>query len=115
MYAAYDVATGNATPLPWMQEFVSTPAMPNYPFDTFRQSSADGRLVVNHGSVRDVQSGAETDIGALLEEDGYEPSTGDGPLHISGNGSVVLANVVGPDPLAESSNRVVAVTGWAAD
>ena len=70
---------------------------------------------MNHGSVRDVRSGAETDIGALLEEDGYEPSTGDGPLHISGNGSVVLANVVGPDPLAESSNRVVAVTGWAAD
>ena len=115
VYAAYDVATGNATPLPWMQEFVSTPAMPNYPFDTFRQSSADGRLVVNHGSVRDVRSGAETDIGALLEEDGYELSTGDGPLHISGNGSVVLANVVGPDPLAESSDRVVAVTGWAAD
>jgi len=114
-YAAYDVATGHATPLPWMQEFVSTPAMPNYPFDTFRQSSADGRLVVNHGSVRDVRSGAETDIGALLEDNGYEPSTGDGPLHISGNGSVVLANVVGPDPLAESSNRVVAVSGWAAD
>ena len=114
-YAAYVVATGESTPLPWMQEFVSTPAMPNYPFDTFRQASSDGRLVVNHGSVRDVQSGAETDIGALLEENGYEPSTGDGPLQISGDGLVVIANVVGPDPLAESSDRVVAVSGWDAD
>lgn len=114
-YAALDVATGEVTPLPWMQEFVSTPAMPNYPFDTFRQASADGRLVVNHGSVRDVASGAETDIGSLLQDDGYEPSTGDGPLRISGDGSVVLANVVGPDPLVEESNRVVVVSGWAAD
>jgi hypothetical protein len=24
----------------------------------------------------------------------------------------VIANVVGPDPLAESSSRVVAVSGW---
>ncbi len=114
-YAAYDVVTGESTPLPWMQAFVSTPAMPNYPFDTYRQASADGQLVVNHGSVRDVASGAETDIGALLRDGGYEPSTGDGPLRISGDGSVVLANVVGPDPLAESSDRVVAVSGWAAD
>lgn len=111
-YATYAVATGEVTPLPWMQEFVSTPAMPNYPFDTFRQASSDGRWVVNHGSVRDVRSGAEADIGALLEENGHEPSTGEGTLRISGDGSVVIANVVGPDPLAESSSRVVAVSGW---
>ncbi len=111
-YAAYDVATGEVTPLPWMQEFVSTPAMPNYPFDTFRQASSDGRWVVNHGAVRDVSSAVETDIGALLVENGYEPSTGEGTLRISGDGSVVIANVVGPDPLAESSSRVVAVSGW---
>jgi hypothetical protein len=114
-YGAYAVATGEVTPLPWMQEFVSTPAMPHYPFDTFRQASSDGRWVVNHGSVRDVRSGAETDIGALLEENGYEPSTGEGTLRISGDGSVVIANVVGPDPLAESSSRVVAVSGWDSD
>ena len=114
-YAAIDVATGEVTPLPWMQEFVSMPAMPNYPFDTFRQASSDGRWVVNHGSVRDVRSGAETDIGALLEENGFEPSTGEGTLRISGDGSVVIANVVGPAPLAESSRRVVAVSGWDAD
>ncbi len=113
-YSAYAVATGELTPLPWMQQFVSTPAMPNYPFDTFRQASADGRLVVNHGSVCDVASGVETDIGSLLRRNGDAPSTDDGPLHISGDGSVVLANVVGPDPLAESSDRVVAVSGWAA-
>ena len=95
-----------------MQEFVSTPAMPNLTFDTFRQASSDGRLVVNLGSVRDVQSGVETDIGALLEEHGFQPTTGDGPLQISGDGLVVIANVMGPDPLAESSNRVVAVSGW---
>ena len=98
-----------------MQEFVSTPAMPNYPFDTFRQASSEGRWVVNLGSVRDVRSGAETDIGALLEVNGYEVSTGEGPLRISGDGSVVLAKVVGPDPLAESGTRVVAVSGWAPD
>jgi hypothetical protein len=113
-YGAYAVATGEVTPLPWMQEFVSTPAMPNYPFDTFRQASSDGRWVVNHGAVRDVSSGVETDIGALLVENGYEPSTGEGTLRISGDGSVVIANVVGPDPLAESSSRVVAVSGWEA-
>ena len=114
-YAAYDVATGEVAPLPWMQEFVSTPAMPNYPFDSFRQASSDGRLVVNHVSVRDVRSGAETDLDALLAENGYEVSTGEGPLRISGDGSVVIANVVGPDPLAESSTRVVAISGWAPD
>ena len=113
-YAAYDVATGESTPLPWMQEFVSTPAMPNYPFDTFRQASSDGRLVVNHDSVREVRSGVETDIGALLQEDGFELSTGEGTLRISGDGSVVVATVTGADPLAESSTRVVAVSGWAA-
>ena len=101
-------------PLPWMQEFVSTPAMPNYPFDTFRQASSDGRLVVNHDAVREVRSGVETDIGALLQADGLELSTGEGTLRISGDGSVVVADVVGPDPLAESSARVVAVSGWAA-
>jgi hypothetical protein len=114
-YGSYAVATGQVTPLPWMQEFVSTPAMPNYPFDTFRQASSDGRWVVNHGSIRDVRSGAESDIGALLEENGYEPSTDEGTLRISGDGSVVIANVVGPDPLAESSSRVVAVSGWDSD
>ena len=30
-YGAYAVATGEVTPLPWMQEFVSTPAMPALP------------------------------------------------------------------------------------
>lgn len=114
-YAAYAVAAGEVTPLPWMQEFVSTPAMPNYPFDTFRQASSDGRLVVNHESVREVGSGAETDISTLLAENGHEPATGEGTLRISGDGSVVIADVVGPDPLAESSGRVVAVSGWAAD
>jgi hypothetical protein len=111
-YSAYAVATGEVTPLPWMQEFVSTPAMPHYPFDTFRQDSSDGRWVVNHESVRDVRSGAETNIGSLLTENGYELETGEGTLRVSGDGSVVLAKVVGPDPLAESSSRVVAVSGW---
>jgi hypothetical protein len=50
-----------------------------------------------------------------LEENGYELTTGAGTLRISGDGSVVIANVVGPDPLAESSSRVVAVSGWDSD
>jgi hypothetical protein len=111
-YAALDVATGTLTPLPWLQPFVSEGAVQHRQLDSFAQASSDGRLVLNSTTVRDVATGAEADIASLLREQGYQPTSENGPLRISGDGATILADVIGPDPLAEASIRVVAITGW---
>ena len=113
-YAAYDVATGEVDSVALdagvrqHARHAQLPVRHLPPGQRRRSAGGEPRLRPR------CLSGAETDIGALLQEAGLEPSTGDGPLRISGDGTVVLANVVGPDPLRrveQSSRRCQRVGG----
>jgi hypothetical protein len=111
-WGSYDVTTGSVTALPWLREFVTRSGIPQAVLDTFEQASADGRLVLNETAVRDVVTGVEVDIASLLREAGHLPTSEWGPLRVSGDASTIVAAVIGPDPLAEASARVLLVTGW---
>lgn len=111
-YVAYDVTSGNVTPLPWMRQFLATATQPAPVLDTSGQASGDGRLVLNDTAVREVGTGAETDVASLLRVRGYTPTAERGPLRISGDGSTILADVVAGDPPAEATTAAVMVTGW---
>lgn len=111
-YVAYAVGSGSVTPLPWMRDFLASAGQPAPVLGTFAHASDDGRLVLNATVVRDVSTGAQADIASQLRERGYTPTAERGWLRVSGDGSTILADVVAGDPLAESSNRVVLVTGW---
>ena len=110
-YASYDVASGSVSSLPWMKRFLASSVSQAPVLDAFAQASSDGRLVLNDTAIRDVATGAQTDVAALLRERGYTATDERGPLRISGDGSTILADVV-TDPLAESSSVAVLVTGW---
>ena len=113
-YLGYDLASTVVTPLPWMGAFLATTTRAAPVLDGFAQASDDGRLVLNRTLVHDVTTGDESDIAALLRDKGYIPTDEWGPLRISGDGSTILADVVEDDPLAESNNAVLMVTGWTA-
>lgn len=114
-YVAYAVGSGSVTPLPWMRDFLASAGLAAPVPDTFAHVSDDGRLVLNATVVRDVATGAQADITSLLRQRGYAPTDERGWLRVSGDGSTILADVVEGDPLAESINRVVLVTGWGWD
>lgn len=111
-YVAYDVASGQATALPWMRDFLARPNRPAPVLDTVAQASSDGRLVLSATAIRDVRTGAEVDIASLLRDHGFTPTEEWGPMRISGDGSTIVADVITGDPLAESGNSVVLITGW---
>ncbi len=113
-YVRYDVTSGAVTPLPWMRAFLATTTRAAPVLDASAQASDDGRLVLNRTSVHDVATGDQMGIAALLRDGGYAPTDERGPLRVSGDGSTILADVVEADPLAESNNAVLMVTGWAA-
>ncbi len=113
-YVSYDVASGGTTPLPWMREFLGGGVgWFGLGFDTM---SSDGRLVVNRTAVRDVSTGAETDIFSLLREEGYRPTDEWRPLRIAGDGSAIVADVVtDTEPSEDGGNMAMLVTGWGGD
>lgn len=111
-YVSYDVASEVVTPMPWLNGFLATPTSPAPVPDLFAHASADGRVLLNATTAHDVATGVETDFAALLVDHGYDPTDEWGALRISGDGSMIVADVVQGDPAAESNNAVVLVTGW---
>lgn len=95
-------------------------------FSSFDSASYRGRFVVaraliwvGHTStdsritVVDRQSGASTDIAALLRHAGYEPSQDEWSPSISGDGKVVIAVIRKQVATTEEDSREsVAITGW---
>jgi hypothetical protein len=116
---AYDVSTRKITRLPGSDLIYGNDP---FEFSAFEQASRRGRFIVNDTSVIDRTYGITSDIRAILRQQGYTPFPTEEPgdpsyLRISGDGTVVVAPVMLPDPQPEVSanagiyNEVV-VTGW---
>ncbi len=113
-YVSYDVASGGTTPLPWMREFLGGDVGRfGLGFDTM---SSDGRLLVSRTAVRDVSTGAQTDIFSLLREAGYRPTDEWRRLRMAGDGSTIVADVVtDTEPSEDGGNVAMLVSGWGGD
>jgi hypothetical protein len=116
---AYNVSTRRIVRLPGTHLIYGNDP---FEFSAFDQASRRGRFIVNDTSVIDRTYGITTDIRTILRQQGYTPFPTEEPgdpsfLRISGNGAVVVAPVMLPDPRPEGTanegiyNEVV-VTGW---
>ena len=116
---AYNVTTRKVTRLPGRSTIYGNDP---FEFSAFDQASRRGRFIVNATSVIDRTYGIMIDIRAILRQQGYTPFPTEEPgdpsyLRISGDGTVVVAPVMLPDPqpdgtASEGIYNEVVVTGW---